>query len=342
MPHTLLIAESIAARFSSAPTFELAQLEAGAINETYLVTTTEQDGSQHKFVLQHMSNIFPTYIMDNLEKVTDVVGNDVKIPSLVKTESGDLFLTSKEDRWWRALEYIAGETINESLSPKRARSAGRLVGSFHNVLADTAIEIKDPLPHFHDTAYYIDRLKTVSKNAHLEEKLTELQPLIDITLQQYENISTNFDTLPKRIIHADLKLNNVMFNGTEATALIDMDTLMRHNIAVELGDALRSWCGITGEDNVKQIFDVTIANEALAGYLETATFLTNEERDSILDGIALITIELAARFITDAFEEKYFRLQPTYPDLYIQNKTKAANQLSLLEKFLETKNKISI
>ncbi len=43
-----------------------------------------------------------------------------------------------------------------------------------------------------------------------------------------------------------------------------------------------------------------------------------------------MTLELAARFVTDAFEESYFTLEPSrYASLYEQNREKAAAQLHL-------------
>ena len=50
--------------------------------------------------------------------------------------------------------------------------------------------------------------------------------------------------LPERIIHGDLKLNNIRFDetGNKAIAIVDLDTLGVSKIVIDIGDAIRSWC----------------------------------------------------------------------------------------------------
>jgi hypothetical protein len=65
-----------------------------------------------------------------------------------------------------------------------------------------------------------------------------------------------------------------------------------------------------------------------AGYLsETAGILTQAEKDSLATGAAVITLELASRFLGDYLEgDKYFRID--YPE---QNLSRARAQLVLFQ-----------
>ena len=85
---------------------------------------------------------------------------------------------------------------------------------------------------------------------------------------------------PPRPAHGDLKISNVLFvPGTEeALALIDFDTLGRHGLDAELGDALRSWCNPAGEDTIQPEFDMAIFEASLQGYFAEARTVTPEER----------------------------------------------------------------
>ena len=72
----------------------------------------------------------------------------------------------------------------------------------------------------------------------------------------------------------------------------------------------------------------------MEGYFSTALFLTKEEKDAIPIGIKTIILELSARYITDAFEQSYFKLDNNkYSGLYEQNKSKAESLIKLYKDF---------
>ncbi len=306
----------------------------GSINDTYEVTTE----SGHKFIMQRMSPIFEKCVMQNLALVEPcVVAAGVTIPHGIKTVSGDGYIVNSGGNWYRALTYIPGVTIHNGLSTASAFSAGRLVGQFHSALVDCDAPIQVSLPHYHDTPYYFERLQRVSSSCTDEMKIATLLPIVTEIQALEATINPAVRTLPQRIIHADLKVSNIRFNEAgEAIALIDMDTMMFGGVAIEMGDALRSWCGTAGEDSAEQVFNKEIYEAAMAGYTESAKGITEAEIQAIPDGIRLLTIELAARFVTDAYEESYFAQSSHYPNLYEQNKTKAVNQLHFLKAFDES------
>jgi len=120
--------------------------------------------------------------------------------------------------------------------------------------------------------------------------------------------------LPSRIIHGDLKISNLRFTGDTATSLIDLDTLQRGTLDAELGDALRSWCNRSAEDDPEPSFDLGLFEAAMRGYVAGARGLplTKAEWASIVPGVERITLELASRFVRDALEERYFGWNPAY------------------------------
>ena len=139
-------------------------------------------------------------------------------------------------------------------------------------------------------------------------------------------------SLPKRIAHSDLKISNLLFaeHDGEARCLIDLDTVARMPIAHELGDALRSWCNPLGEDVTETRFDHVLYDAALEGYLAAAPSLSPEEIASIPLGLVTIATELAARFCTDAIEDRYFGWDPTrFPSRRAHNEVRARGQLCL-------------
>ena len=59
-----------------------------------------------------------------------------------------------------------------------------------------------------------------------------------------------------RVVHGDPKISNIVFarDTNRAVCLIDLDTLTRMPVALELGDALRSWCNPVSEDAATAAF----------------------------------------------------------------------------------------
>jgi Ser/Thr protein kinase RdoA (MazF antagonist) len=141
--------------------------------------------------------------------------------------------------------------------------------------------------------------------------------------------------LPRRIIHGDLKISNVLFDNAveRAVCLIDLDTLASGTIAVELGDALRSWCNPQGEETADAHVNVPIFAAAIDGYAEGAPgLLVPAEVESLVPGFETVALTLAARFCSDALEESYFAWDPErFGSQCEHNLARARSQLALAD-----------
>ncbi len=328
------IIEIIKKYFDESFNVSITEIKGGAINLTYHLIV--DDGKNKKeYILQKMKSIFDTSIMKDIEFITQYLsGKNILIQNIIKTQNRENFVKDG-DSWWRLLTYISGQTFQFISSPEQAKEAGRLVGEIHNTLVNCDYKFKFNLPHLHDTTFFIQKLKDILEKENNTEKYNQLKKTAFGVLTEYKKLPKNI-ILPKRIIHGDLKISNVLFdnNGKKALTLIDLDTFTHNTIAIELGDALRSWCMPEGEDSKIVTFDLAIYQKTLEGYFSTAKFLTLEEKNSIPFGVKLITLELATRFLIDAFEENYFILDSSkYQNLFEQNKKRAENQFQFFNKF---------
>jgi len=140
---------------------------------------------------------------------------------------------------------------------------------------------------------------------------------------------------PDRAVHGDPKISNVLFDAEtgKAVCLIDLDTLSRMPLALELGDALRSWCNPAGEDSATATLNTVLYRSALSGYApEAKIFITEAEWRGFPAATLRITVELAARFCADALEERYFGWdQKRFGSASAHNRARAAAQLHLAE-----------
>jgi Ser/Thr protein kinase RdoA (MazF antagonist) len=144
-------------------------------------------------------------------------------------------------------------------------------------------------------------------------------------------------SMPAQLIHGDPKISNVIFHGDEAVCLVDLDTITRQPVALELGDALRSWCNPEAEDSPDAHFSLERFAAALAGYRQAAGPLPDPVPDpamqaSIADATLMIAVELAARFAADALNESYFGWDSSrFASASAHNRARTVGQLRLAE-----------
>ncbi len=139
--------------------------------------------------------------------------------------------------------------------------------------------------------------------------------------------------LPERACHGDLKVSNIRMDteGRYARCLIDLDTLGMMPLAVEMGDAWRSWCNPAPEDDFLAVrFDMEIFTATAQAWLAHAPAITKLELGSLVPGVERICLELAARFCADAVANCYFREDTSrFPQPGTQNLAKAKTQRAL-------------
>lgn len=307
-------------------TVEVELVDRGLINRTFYV-------ARH-LVLQKLHPIFAPEVNLDIEAITerlDAAG--LPTPRLVRTRDGRAWVEHAGEIW-RALSRIDGVTVDRMPSLAAARAAGALVGRFHRALRDVQYEFRFVRAGVHDTARHLAVLRERVTSDREHRMHTAIEPVARTILERGMSIETHA-SLPRRIIHGDLKVSNVVFDEpiANAVALIDLDTLQKETLAVELGDALRSWCNPHAEDAATSGADVAIFEAAIHGYAESARDVVSApEARAIVSGFERIALELASRFCADAYAESYFRWDPArFESASHHNLSRARSQLALVE-----------
>jgi len=292
----------------------LAPAPSGLINRTYLV----QAQGRPLAVLQQLNTaVFSPVVHLDIEAVTaHLASRGVPTPRLIRTRDGSLWHTAEDGGVWRLLTSVGDRTVDRLATPAEARSAGALVARFHAATADLTHEFRSVRDGFHDTQRRMDALVAALDHHRDHRHRDPVARLADGLLEAWRSWG-ELPHLPARIVHGDLKVSNVRFSGPEARALIDLDTLGRGTLDAELGDALRSWCNPAAEDEAP-CFDLERFTAAMTGYATACTEAarggrggpTEAEWAALVPGIERIALELAARFATDALEERYFGWDP--------------------------------
>jgi Ser/Thr protein kinase RdoA (MazF antagonist) len=299
----------------------------GLINATWVVHTDRPVA-----IFQRLNTrIFRASVHEDMAGITaHLAARGVGVPRLLPNRAGEHWL-ELGDEVWRAMTHVGSRTIHHVTDPVEARSGAALIARFHGALHDFDWSFRHIRPGAHDTDGHMATLRA-ALDAHRGHRLHDDTARLAERIFALWETTPVADDLPTRIIHGDLKISNLRYDDAHAVALVDLDTLAHGTLDVELGDALRSWCGARGEDVVDATFDLDIFEAAMQGYASAAGDWgpTDAEWDAIVPGVRRISIELAARFAADALNESYFGWdRDRYPAAGEHNLTRARGQAAL-------------
>jgi serine/threonine protein kinase len=224
--------------------------------------------------------------------------------------------------------------------------AGKAYGRFISDVSDLEpSSLHETLPNFHNTPTRLETLrKAISEDIckRVDEVQEEIQ-FIEMNSWLVPSIVNLLDdgSLPKRVVHNDTKLENVLFDkySNEALCVIDYDTIMPNgSLLYDFGDAVRSMACSSAEDErdlTKVHFSLECYTYFTKGFLhEVASFIEDNEVAMLPMGAIVITFEQAIRFLTDyLMGDIYFKV--THP---VHNLIRARNQLKLVGEMLEKKH----
>ena len=312
----------------------------GWIHQTWRV----EDGDR-RYVLQQLNPIFSLAVHENIEAVTArLAERGIETPRLERSASGELFARPDEaGPCFRLMSWIEGVAHDRCSSTQLASSAGRLVARFHGALDGLAHEFEPLGIPFHDTPLYLAELRTALQECTghpLHGEVASLAARIEDATASWQPLGP----VPDRVVHLDLKFNNILFRGEpgsdEACCLIDLDTLSRMPLWVELGDAWRSWCNRRPEHESRAEYDPAIFEASAGAWLDTLCFdLEGPELASLAHGIERLCVELASRFAADALRESYFGWNPAlFESAGAHNLSRTHGQLSLHDQARATRD----
>ena len=142
--------------------------------------------------------------------------------------------------------------------------------------------------------------------------------------------------IPRRVVHNDCKINNVLMDDAtgEGLCVIDLDTVMEGTVLYDFGDLVRTAACPSPEDEVelgRMRIDPDLFRSLAEGYLTGAgTLLTEEELALLPLAGPLMALETGVRFLTDHLSgDRYFRVHREGHNL-----DRARAQLRLVELLL--------
>lgn len=303
----------------------------GNINDTYLVYIQSGD-SVARYIFQHVNRaVFtnPEDIAKNVSGVTTHIANKLRLAGEKDIErrvvkyyrnvSGGYYHITESGDYWRVMSYIYDSVCFDTADNTLLFNTGVAFGEFQRLLSDFPAEtLCVTIPDFHNTPARYAQL-ALAAGADAFSRLCEVKAEYDYLLSQSENACrlcrlADSGAIPLRVVHNDTKCNNVMFDAKTGRnlAVVDLDTVMPGLIAYDFGDAVRFAANPGGEDceDISEVFLDTDAFAAFArGYVgQIRGSVSRFELDTLADGVLAVTLELAARFLTDYLcGDSYFK-----------------------------------
>lgn len=299
----------------------------GHINSTWLSVHASADGTHRKHLLQkinHYAFKHPEELMENIVGVTEFLRDKVKEDgtlTVIPTLDGKSFLLDEFGNYWRVYKFIEGATAYDKIEhDKDFYTCGSAFGEFQQLLSEYPAEkLHETIVNFHNTPTRFADFK----KALAEDKMGRAAGVkneIDFVLAREckaDAITSKLESgeLPRRVTHNDTKLNNILIDDAtgEAKCVIDLDTIMPGAVAYDFGDCIRFGASTGAEDETdlsKIEVDLHLFKVFATGYLSTAgKFLTPAEKESLVTGAYLMTLECGVRFLTDYLNgDVYFKI----------------------------------
>ncbi len=331
------------------------RLGSGHIHDTFLAEVAA-GAAPRRYVLQRLhTGVFPEpeRLMENLVRVTGhlaaklvreaVPDRERRSLALVPARDGRSFHRDAQGAFWRCFHFIEGSVaIDAAPTPAQGFAAARAFGAFAAALADLGgPPLACVIPHFHDLPRRMAALDAAIRQDPLG-RAAAVAADADAARAAAERLARGLarvgaEELPRRIVHNDGKVNNVLLDARtgEALCVVDLDTVMEGTLLADFGDLARTAASAAPEDerDLERVRFDLVRFEALArGYLAGAgALLSPPERRALPLAGPLLSLENAVRFLADHVAgDRYFHTQR--PD---HNRDRARAQLRLAERMLE-------
>lgn len=332
--------EVLSALYPGDDRYDVQQLNSGLINHTYKISK----GKNALLLQQINKNVFrkPIEVQDNYIKLWEYKNGSsaITFPKPVSFHSSNTLFIDSEGNYWRAFEFL-DNTITLDI-PKNAEQAKLTAKTFGRITAFlSGFDINSlniVIPDFHNLSFRYQQFEDAIKSGS-KERLEKATTLVEEfksrkKYKDFYEMVVHSDEFPKRVMHHDAKIANVLFDKRTENVIcaVDFDTTMPGYFFSDVGDMIRSM--VCSEDEHNTDFDALYVRkdfykEILSGYLDVmGNHLTESEKKYIHCAGLIMFYMQGLRYISDYLNNDIY-YQTRYKE---QNFDRAMNQMVLLKK----------
>jgi hypothetical protein len=313
---------------------DVEHVRSGHIHDTFLARYRRGADEDFRLVHQRLNGrVFRDLeaLMQNVVRVTGHLRTKLlrrgvpdlgrRCLSLVPARNGRPLYIDAEGRPWRTYLAIEGaRTVDSVERPEQAYEAARVFGEFTALLDDLrSPPLAVTIPDFHDLALRFAALEAARRQDRCG-RATGVHSEAGAAARGFASIEEALarggaSELPRRVVHHDCKINNVMLDNRsgEGLCVIDLDTVMEGRILSDFGELVRTTVCPSPEDAqdlALMRLDLELFAAVARGYLAgTAGMLVGAERRLLPLAGPVFALMNAIRFLTDHLEgDVYFRI----------------------------------
>ncbi|HEY5013169.1 MAG TPA: aminoglycoside phosphotransferase family protein [Acidimicrobiia bacterium] len=237
----------------------------------------------------------------------------------IPTRAGGWMFVDDTGASWRATAFVEGtRVLGSTASPGELRAAARAFARLTGALDDVG-PLVETIPRFHDLARRRTSLAH-AVSADRAGRVAGVRDLVDAADDLGDRVERQLaaaraDLLPRRVMHNDAKVDNVLVDAATGTVacIVDLDTVMAGTVLNDFGELTRTAATRAAEDEpdlTKLILDRARFAALAEGYLAgSRAWMLESERECLALAGPLLTLENAVRFLTDHLDgDVYFRV----------------------------------
>jgi len=317
----------------------------GHINTTLKVEINLEE--KQVFILQKINHqIFrkPEVIMNSIDVVNKHLKNNdypYEILEIIPNLNGNFLSIDEEGGYWRMTKFIPNTyCVTKVDNKEQAFEAAKTLSVFYSKILDLDHSlIESSIPGFIDFEKRVNDYKKALEKASEERKNLAKDEISFV--EEHIGLQDNFienqknGDFPTRIVHADPKISNVLFDESthKGKSVIDLDTLMPATILYDFGDMVRSYTNLREEDdpNPDNVFSREYYQAVKDGFMShISSSLSIKEKENLDYAGQVVVFIQAVRFLTDFLDgDKYYKTN--YP---MHNLDRTRNQINLLKELL--------
>ncbi len=299
---------------------QVAPYERGHIHHTF-ISVWRQPYGVRRYLHQRMNDtVFRDVagLMTNIERVTEHVRKKIAAEGstwfrtlrLVPARGGGTSFAHSSGPW-RTYRFIENtESFDQCRDEEQAHETALAFGRFQRWLADLDVgHLGETIPLFFSTPHRLRQFEEAlardaagrASAARAEIEFARARAAMAGVIEEHLAAGR----FPRRVVHGDTKLNNVLFDrdSGRAVAIVDLDTCMPAYSLYDFGDLVRFTAATSAEDETdleRAGMDLGLYRALVEGYLEGAgDFLTAQEVELMPFSARLVTFTIGLRFLAD-------------------------------------------
>ena len=247
-------------------------------------------------------------------------GDGLTALKLVPARDGSDYVVAKGTPW-RTYHFVEGtRSYDHPKGAEMAHAAALAFGDFQIKLSTLpATELRQTIPNFFNSEARLAQLDDACRRDPLGRR-ADVRPELEFVEARRAELSVFEDALrsgriPRRVIHGDTKLNNVLFDieTGQPRCIVDLDTCMPGYSLFDFGDLVR-FTAATSDEDERELdrvgVDVSLYEALREGYLEKASgFLNAYEVEHMALAARVVTLTIGMRFLADhLLGDEYFKI----------------------------------